>query len=351
MTTEFAAQPAGAPPATERRAGMALTTTAVGSYPKPDYLAKARSEFSQGKIDRGELDKLEKRATEYWIRLQEQVGLDVLVHGEMERGDMVAYFAGEPGGNTIGGMKLGGLVRSYGNRYYHKPIIVDKLTWPGPMTVDMWRYAQSLTDRPVKGMLTGAYTMVEWSFDEYYPSRREAVLDMAQVIRREVEELVKAGARYIQIDEPAIHTRPEEDFDLAVEAMKRTVEGIDAEFHTHICYGEVEKIYPAMLRLPVKQIHLAFKNTDFAYLQLIDRFGYDGDKDLGVGVTDVHTRFIETVDEVKDGIRRTLKRLPPERVWILPDCGLKTRTAEEAEAKLRVMVEAVRDVKRELEIE
>ncbi len=329
----------------------ALTTTAVGSYAKPDYLTKARAEFSQGKIGRGELDKLEKQATEFWIRAQERIGLDVLVHGEMERGDMVAYFAGEAGGNTITGMKLGGLVRSYGNRYYHKPIIFDKLQWPGPMTVDMWRFSQSLTDRPVKGMLTGAYTMVEWSFDEYYPSRRDAVLEMAKVIRREVEELVKAGAKYIQIDEPAIHTRPEEDFDMAVEAMAVTVDGIDAEFHTHICYGEVEKIYPDMLRLPVKQIHLAFKNTDFAYLKLMEEHPYDSGKDLGVGVTDVHTRFNESVEEVKDGLRRVLKLLPPERLWILPDCGLKTRTVEESEAKLQVMVDAVREIKRELEIE
>ena len=329
----------------------ALVTTAVGSYPKPDYLARARSQFSQGKLDRQELEKLERQATEYWIRSQERLGLDVLVHGEMERGDMVAYFAGEPGGRTIDGMKLGGLVRSYGNRYYHKPIIAGKLAWPRPMTVDMWRYAQGLTDRPVKGMLTGPYTMVEWSFDEHYPSRRDAVLDMAKVIRREVEELVKAGARYVQIDEPAIHTRPRQDFDLAVEAMERVVEGIDCEFHTHICYGEVELIYPDMLRLPVKQIHLAFKNTNFEYLKLLEEHPFDSDKDLGVGVVDVHTHLMEPVAEVKDGIRRTLALLPPERVWILPDCGLKTRTVEEAEGKLRVMMDATREVKRELELD
>ena len=329
----------------------ALVTTAVGSYPKPDYLARARSQFSQGKLEREELEKLEREATEYWIRSQERLGLDVLVHGEMERGDMVAYFAGEPGGRTIEGMRLGGLVRSYGNRYYHKPVIFDKLSWPGPMTVDMWRYAQGLTERPVKGMLTGPYTMVEWSFDEHYPSRRDAVLDMAQVIRREVEELVKAGARYIQIDEPAIHTRPRQDFDLAVEAMERVVEGIDCEFHTHICYGEVEMIYPDMLRLPVKQIHLAFKNTNFEYLKLLEEHPFDSGKDLGVGVVDVHTHVMEPVAEVKDGIRKTLELLPPERVWILPDCGLKTRTVEEAEGKLRVMMDATREVKRELELD
>ena len=328
-----------------------LITTAVGSFPKPRYLAQARAKFSKGEMDREELDKLEKKATEHWIQAQERADIDVLVHGEMERGDMVAYFAGEPGGRTIGGMKLGGLVRSYGNRYYHKPIIFDKLEWPGPMTVDMWKFSQGLTKKPVKGMLTGAYTMVEWSFDEHYPSRRDAVLDMAQVIRREVEELVEAGCKYIQIDEPAIHTRPAADFDMAVESMERTVEGIDAEFHTHICYGEVEEIYPDMLRLPVKQIHLAFKNTDFAYLDMMKKDPYDSNKDLGVGVTDVHTRFTETVEEVKDGLRRTLEQLPPERLWILPDCGLKTRTEEEAEAKLKVMVDAVRDIKRELEID
>ncbi|MEE8137798.1 MAG: methionine synthase, partial [Thermoanaerobaculia bacterium] len=179
-----------------------LTTTAVGSYPKPDYLTRARSQFSRGNLSREELEKLERQATEHWIRAQERLGLDVLVHGEMERGDMVAHFAEL----LTESMSIGGLVRSYGNRYYHKPIISGELHWQGPMTVDMWRYAQGLTDRPVKGMLTGPYTMVEWSFDDHYPSRRDAVLDMAKVIRAEVEELVKAGAAYVQIDEPAIHT-------------------------------------------------------------------------------------------------------------------------------------------------
>src|SRR5439155_542197 len=118
------------------------------------------------------------------------------------------------------------------------------------------------------------------------------------------------------IDEPAIHTRPNEDFDLAVEAMHLAVDGIDAEFHTHICYGEVEKIYPDMLRLPVKQIHLAFMNTDFEYLKLMEQTPFDSGKDLGVGVTDIHTRFIEKVEDVKDGIRRTLKLFHPRSVAI-----------------------------------
>jgi len=323
---------------------MALTTSAVGSYPKPEPLVRARAAYAQGKITREDLWEQEKEATAFWIRVQEEMGMDVLVHGEMERGDMVAYFAEL----MPQSMKIGGLVRSYGNRYYHKPVIVDKLRWPGPMTVDMWRYAQSLTARPVKGMLTGPYTMVEWSFDEYYPSRREAVMDMARVLREEVKALVEAGCRYIQIDEPAIHTRPEEDFDLAVEAFRLVVEGIDAVFHTHICYGEVEKIYPQMLRLPVRQIHLAFKNTDFEYLKLLEEHPWPPDKELGAGVVDVHVRRIETPEEVAEGIRRVIRHVPPERVWILPDCGLKTRTVEEAKAKLEAMMGGVRLVKQEL---
>ncbi len=324
-----------------------LLTTAVGSYPKPDYLVQARNQFSQGKITREELEKLERQATEYWIRVQERLGIDVLVHGEMERGDMVAHFAEL----LTDSMKMGGLVRSYGNRYYHKPIIAGKLRWREPMTVAMWRFAQGLTERPVKGMLTGPYTMVEWSFDEYYPSRREAVLDMARLLHEEVKALAEAGAKYIQIDEPAIHTRPDDDFDLAVEAMGVTVDGIDAEFHTHICYGDVPVIYPDMLRLPVKQIHLAFKNTNFEYLELFKQHPFDSDKVLGVGVVDVHTHLLESAEEVKEDIKRTLELVPPERVWIQPDCGLKTRTVEEAEAKLRVMMEGVRAAKGELEIE
>jgi len=324
-----------------------LLTTTVGSFPKPDYLTRARSQFSLGKIGGEELAALERQATAEVIRLQEEVGLDILVHGEMERGDMVAYFAEQ----LSESMAIGGLVRSYGNRYYRKPIITGKLHWQGPMTVEMWRYAQSLTDKPVKGMLTGPYTMVDWSFDDYYDSRRDAVLDMARVIHQEAVELEKAGARYIQVDEPAIHARPEQDFDLAVEAMALVVEGIDCEFHTHICYGEVALIYPDMLRLPVKQIHLAFKNTDFEYLKLLEKHPFDREKDLGVGVLDVHNHVAESVEEVKEGIRSTLELMPPERVWIEPDCGLKTRTWEEAAAKLRVMVQAVREVRRELGIE
>lgn len=322
-----------------------LRTTTVGSFAKPDYLRRVRSRYAAGKIDRQELDRLTRRATKEAIELQEELGLDLLVDGEMDRGDMVAFFA-----EHVPGLRPGDLVRSYGNRYYHKPVIGDELAWDAPITVDMWRYAQGLTDKPVKGMLTGPYTIVEWSFDEHYGDRRDAVLAMANVIHREAQELASAGARYIQIDEPAIHTRPEKDFELAVEAMERVVRDVDAEFHTHICYGDVPKIYPDMLRLPVKQIHLAFRNTNFELLDLLRGDSFDPTKDLGVGVIDVHDHRTETREEVEAGIRKALAFLPAERVWVEPDCGLKTRTPDEVREKLRVMIaarDAVRDERNE----
>jgi 5-methyltetrahydropteroyltriglutamate--homocysteine methyltransferase len=321
-----------------------LLTTTVGSFPKPDYLAQARNQFSLGRIGREELEALERQATAEVIGLQEEVGLDILVHGEMERGDMVAYFAELLNES----MAISGLVRSYGNRYYRKPIIIGKLHWQGPMTVEMWRYAQGLTAKPVKGMLTGPYTMVDWSFDEHYESRREAVLDMARVIHQEAVELEKAGARYIQVDEPAASTRPEE-MELVAQGLAVVTEGLKAKTITHMCYGDFAKVFDQIARLPVDQLDIETANSDYDLLELFRRHRFD--KEVALGVLDVHDHRVETVEEVKEGIRKGLEVLPPERLYIDPDCGLKTRTWEEAAAKLRVMVQAVREVRHELGIE
>ena len=172
-------------------------TTSVGSFPKPDYLMKGRADFAKKKINRQELEEVERQATEFWIRKQEELGVDVLVDGEMYRGDMVAYFA-----EKLPGFEEGGLVRSYGNRYYHKPIITGEVQWKGPITVEWWKYAQGLTSKPVKGMLTGPYTIMDWSFNEHYPDRGATCLALAGVVRKEVEALIRAGAKIIQIDEP-----------------------------------------------------------------------------------------------------------------------------------------------------
>jgi 5-methyltetrahydropteroyltriglutamate--homocysteine methyltransferase len=319
-----------------------LLTTTVGSFPKPAYLVKARNEFTSGKLTEEELTQLEKKATEECIRLQERVGLDILVHGEMERGDMVTYFA-----ERMEGFGISGLVRSYGNRYYRKPVVKGEVKREKPITVEMFQYAQGLTQKPVKGMLTGPYTICDWSFNEYYPDRRELILALAKEIHQEVMDLEKAGAKYIQIDEPAISTRPDE-IDLAIEAMKIVTEGIKAKTISHICYGDFKVMYPRILDLAVDQLDLEFANSNFANLEIFKEPKFT--KEIAVGVLDVHSHVIEKKDEVKENIKKALEVFSLEKVYIDPDCGLKTRTPEEAEEKLKVMVAAVKEVREELGI-
>ena len=318
-----------------------LPVTAVGSYPKPSYLLEARRKHLRAQISKEALTELERRATREWIQVQEELGMDILVDGEQYRGDMVAYFADE-----MAGFAIAGLVRSYGNRFYPKPVVIGPVARKSPVTVEWFTYAQSLTKKPVKGMLTGPYTIAEWSFNEYYPTRRELVLELARAIHDEVLDLERAGAAFIQIDEPAIHTRPEEDFELAVEAMEIVTNGTSAYTVSHICYGDVPKIYPDMLRLAVDQLDLALKNEEFGLLQTFKRAPFT--KDIGLGVVDAHSHRVESVEEVADGIRKTLQVIPAAQVHISPDCGLKTRTIDETVGKLRVMVEAARIVRNEL---
>jgi len=317
-----------------------LLTTTVGSFPKPDYLIKARNQFSRGEIPREQLKELELKATRECIQLQEELGLDILVHGEMERGDMTTYFA-----ENWHGFKISSPVRSYGNRYYRKPIVVGKLKRPKPTTVEYFKYAQSLTKKPVKGMLTGPYTMCDWSFNEYYPDRQALTMAFAEIIHDEVMDLEKAGAKYIQIDEPAISTRPEE-LDLAIRAMQVVTAGVKAKTISHICYGDFKVIYPKILELPVDQLDLEFANNKFMHLDVFKTPKFT--KEIAVGVVDVHSHRVETKDEVKQNIKMALQVFAPQQTYIDPDCGLKTRTWEEARAKLKAMVEAVREVKQEL---
>jgi len=318
-----------------------LPTTTVGSFPKPPYLIEARRKFADKKLTAEELKKLEERVTREWIELQEKVGLDVLVDGEIYRGDMVTYFA-----NNLNGFKISGLVRSYGNRYYRKPIITGEVKWQRPITVDWWRFAQELTSKPVKGMVTGPYTMMDWSFNEYYPSRREACLALAKVLHEEVKVLAKAGAKIIQIDEPAISARPEELSEFAIEAMKIVTEGVDAYFINHICYGAFEFIYPEMLKLPVDNFDLEMSNSEFDLVELFHEHPFT--KDLSFGVVDAHSHVVESTATVEQRIRRALEVLKPEQLWIDPDCGFKTRTYDETVGKLQVIVSATKKVREHL---
>jgi 5-methyltetrahydropteroyltriglutamate--homocysteine methyltransferase len=317
-----------------------LPTSTVGSFPKPDYLIEARAQAARNAITKSELDRLERKATEFWVGVQEELGLDVLVDGEQYRGDMVAYFA-----ETMPGFAKGGLVRSYGNRYYHKPVMVGPVRWPGPMTVDWWRWTQSLTSRPVKGMLTGPYTLMDWSFDDHYPDRKTACLALAREIRKEVEALLDAGVRIIQIDEPALSVRPDE-LPFAVEAMHLTVDGLPAYYVVHACFGAFETIYPGLLDLPVDNLDLAISHSALDLLAMFRKDPFT--KDLSLGVLDVHSHAVEAAGDVLARIRRGTAVLPADRIWVDPDCGLKTRTVEESRAKLAAMMAAVRSARAEL---
>jgi 5-methyltetrahydropteroyltriglutamate--homocysteine methyltransferase len=319
-----------------------LLTTSVGSFPKPDYLVKARNQFAQKEIPLEKLEELEKKATLDWIRFQEEIGVDILVHGEMERGDMTTYFA-----ERLEGFGISGLVRSYGNRYYRKPVAKSEIKRKKAMTVEMFKYAQGLTAKPVKGMLTGPYTMCDWSFNEYYPTRRDLTLALAEVIHQEVVDLEKAGAKFIQIDEPAISTRPAE-IDLAIEAMKIVTAGIKAKTISHICYGDFSTIYPKILNLAVDQLDLEFANSDFANINIFKTPKFT--KEIAVGVVDVHSHILEEKELVKSRIKKALEVFPKEKIYIDPDCGLKTRTVKEAQEKMKVLVQAVREVKKEMGI-
>jgi 5-methyltetrahydropteroyltriglutamate--homocysteine methyltransferase len=312
-----------------------LPVTSVGSFPKPRYLTKARFDYNKRRIELDQLTRLERQATDEWLEYQRAAGIDILVDGEMYRGDMVAFFA-----EHMPGFNKGGLVRSYGNRFYYKPIIVDEVKWPYPITTEWWKYSQSKVDKPVKGMLTGPYTIMDWSFNEYYEDRHAATMALADCIRQEVASLIEAGCKIIQIDEPAISVRTDE-LDQAIEAMHKVTDGQEAYFITHICYGTFEKIYPRMLEIPVDNIDLELSNSD---LVMLDKFReYPFTKDLSFGVVDVHTHEIEDVSVIRDRIKQALEYIPKEQLWIDPDCGLKTRTIEESKAKLDNIVAAVRD--------
>jgi 5-methyltetrahydropteroyltriglutamate--homocysteine methyltransferase len=320
--------------------GPGLWTTSVGSLPKPAFVREARGRLARGEISRDELRELELRATKEWIEFQNSIDIDLVVDGEQYRGDMVAFFAEE-----LPGLEIGGLVRSYGNRYYRKPIATSAVGRDRPVTVDWWKYAQSLTEVPVKGMLTGPYTICDWSFNEHYATRRDFVLDLAKVIRDEALDLEAAGARFIQIDEPAASTRLDE-LDLVIEAMGVVTGPLSAHTITHICYGDFHRAYPKVLEIPVDQIDLEFANSEYSLLD--DFTEHPFTKVLGLGVVDVHSHRIEPVEEIAEGIRRALKHLPANRIFVDPDCGLKTRTPDEAKQKLTNIKQAVEDVRREL---
>jgi len=317
----------------------AFVTTVVGSYPKFPEAQEAIKARKRGEISEEEFHQRVRPAIEKAVVDQIEAGIDIVSDGEQSREDMVVYFA-----ERIKGYTIGDWVRIFDNEYFRKPIVVDRLEFVAPMTIVDWEYARSIAGgRPVKVTITGPYTMADWSFDRFYGDRRELVLELAKVLRKEIEELVKRGATVIQIDEPALSTRPlPEEAELAKEALEIMLRGVEAKKIVHVCFGRVEKILPQLLEFPVDQLDLEFKNSNFRLLPYLKEYGFD--KELGYGVVDVHTTRVETVNEIIEAVEKLLRLdiVGPEKIYLDPDCGLKRLPREIAKAKMRVIAEAAR---------
>ncbi|MEB3860379.1 MAG: methionine synthase [Desulfurococcales archaeon] len=317
-------------------------TTVVGSYPKLGPAQEAIKKRREGSISEEEFHEMVRPAILEAVKDQVWAGIDILSDGEQSREDMVVYFA-----ERLRGYSRGSWVRVFDNEYFRKPIIAGRLERVREMIVSDWEYAASVSEgRPVKGIITGPYTMLEWSFDLHYRDRREAILDIARVIREEVEELVKRGARFIQVDEPALSTRPErEEAELLKEALDVIFKGLDAKRIVHICFGRIERILPYILEYPVDQFDFEMKNSNYRLLPYLKEYGYD--KEIGFGVVDVHSLQVESVSEIVEAVERLMKAdiVGPEKVYMDPDCGLKRLPREVAREKMRRIAEAAKIVR------
>ena len=311
-----------------------LPTTVVGSFQKPQYLRNAVKKWRKKEISDADLHGARIRALDAYIERQEKAGLDIFVDAEVEREEMTIYFA-----EKFAGFEASDWVRSYGNRYYRKPIITDAIRWPGPFTVEFFKLAQERTEKPVKGMFTGPYTMIDWSFDEHYGDREKAVLDIARQYRLEAEALKEAGCQILQIDEPAASVRLDE-WDLFCEAIKIITDGLGLYTICHICYGDFENVAD-FGKVPVDNLDLECSNQNYRFLQGKDPFP----QDISAGVIDVHTHKQTSQEAIEERISKLLTLFSAEKIWIDPDCGLRTRPMEDAFEQLRIMVEATKNVR------
>ncbi len=302
-----------------------LKTTVVGSYPKPSWLKHVNSEEA--------LDD----AVRAVVKDQEVAGVEVIWDGEVRREEMTSYFA-----ERIEGFVIYGEVRVWGNTYYPKPAIVDELRYSKPLVVHEFEFLKGITDREIKVPVTGAYTLVDWSFNEYYDRKEDAVFALAEILNEELKRLVKAGARFIQIDEPAIRV---EEIELAKNAAEVMLRGVKAYTALHVCYGDYEKLFPHIFEFKFDQFDLEFANRNFSEVDLLKEFVDSYDFDLGFGCIDVHSRRVERVEEVERAIERVLEFMEPERIYVDPDCGLKLLPRKVAFEKLKVMCTAVKNLR------
>ena len=339
--------------AQQRRLGLPLLpTTTIGSFPQTRELRRARADRAAGRITPDAYDAVMAQEVKDVIALQEDLGLDVLVHGEPERNDMVQYFAEQLAGFAA---TRHGWVQSYGTRFVRPPIIVGDVSRPAPMTVDWTRFAQQQTTRPVKGMLTGPVTMLAWSFVRDDQPLSDTARQVALALRDEVADLEAAGVAIVQVDEPALReTLPlrraaqDEYLAWAVDAFRLATSGVadDTQVHTHMCYAEFGDVLDAIIATDADVISLEAARSDMAIVAGLTRSGYP--REVGPGVWDIHSPRVPSTDEVVGLLRRAVSELPVERLWVNPDCGLKTRGYDEVLPSLAHVVAAARQVRAEL---
>lgn len=326
-------------------------TTTIGSFPQTKEVRSWRSKFKKGELSAEEYDKLLKEETEKCVRWQEEAGLDVLVHGEFERNDMVEYF-----GELLNGFTFtqNGWVQSYGSRCVKPPVIFGDVSRPQPMTVEWSTFAQSLTQKPMKGMLTGPVTILKWSFVRNDQPRSATCLQIALAIRDEVCDLEKAGIKVIQIDEPAIREglplrRADWDKYLqwAVNSFCISASGVrdETQIHTHMCYSEFNDIIEHIARMDADVITIECSRSQMELLDVFRDFKYPNE--IGPGVYDIHSARVPDVEEMLLLLRKAARLIRPEHLWVNPDCGLKTRGWNETKEALERMIQAAREIRKE----
>ena len=327
----------------------AYPTTTIGSFPQTAEIRHARSEFKAARLDVSAYKRAMQKEIERSVREQEALGLDVLVHGEAERNDMVEYFGEQLQGYAFSQF---GWVQSYGSRCVKPPILFGDISRPQAMTVEWITYAQSLTSKPMKGMLTGPVTILNWSFVRDDQPRAVSCKQLALAIRDEVLDLEKAGVRVIQIDEAALReglplrkSQWQDYLDWAVESFRITANGVEDEtqIHTHMCYSEFNDIIGSIADMDADVITIETSRSDMELLDAFDNFNYPNE--IGPGVYDIHSPNIPTQEHIVQLMRKAAERVPAERLWVNPDCGLKTRQWAEVMPALRNMVAAARTLR------
>ena len=329
-----------------------LPTTTVGSFPQTSSIRQARAQYKKGELSRQDYEKQMQEEIRQIVNIQEELDIDVLVHGEPERNDMVEYFGEQLKGYLFTEF---GWVQSYGTRCVKPPIIYGDVSRSQAMTVSWSTFAQSLTQKPMKGMLTGPVTILQWSFVRDDIPRSRVAEQIALALNDEVRDLEKAGIQIIQIDEPAYREGlplQRKDWDnylsWASRAFRLTFSGVqdETQIHTHMCYSDFQDILPAIVAMDADVITMETSRSDMELLDIFMEFNYPNE--IGPGVYDIHSPRVPTIEELRHLIKKALQVIPATHLWINPDCGLKTRSWEEVKSALANMVKVAKQFREEL---